>query len=103
IPALTDFDNVVVNDNLNIKYLSISAVIDRLVTSALFNPTQGQPFLAEYRLDIGDFPYSAWSDTYTPKLPTVTVMLFDPVHSKLGNGNNRTGTTIGDNSLDPSS
>ena len=35
--GFTDFDNVVVNDNLNVQYMSISAMLDRLVTSALFN------------------------------------------------------------------
>jgi hypothetical protein len=100
-PYLTDFDNIVVNDNMNIQYQSISAVVDRLVTSALFNSEGSSPFLAEYRLDIGDFPYTAPVDTVIPKLPTLTVMLFDPVHSKLGNGNNRTGILLGDNSLDP--
>jgi hypothetical protein len=105
IMYFTDFDNIVVNDNLNVQYQNISATIDRLVTSALFNPSQNQPFLAEYRLDIGDFPYTipprpsgSLTDTFAPKLPTATVMLFDPVHSALGNGNNRTGIHLGDNS-----
>jgi hypothetical protein len=175
IPTFTDFDNIVVNDNMNVQYQNVSATIDRLVTSALFNPNQSQPFLAEYRLDIGDymppncfkgvtttgttstvlhdttlslttnaligyelyynsgtavnqfgtitantattitvgtpfFPapatsgdyYAVWPpETVQPKIPTATVMLFDPVHSKLGNGNNRTGINLGDNSIDP--
>jgi hypothetical protein len=107
VPYLTDFDYVVVNDNMNLEYQSISATVDRLVTSALFNAGEDKPFLAEYRMDIGDFPYSipprpsgSLFDTTTPKLPTATVMLFDPVHSKLGNGQNRTGICLGDNSLD---
>jgi hypothetical protein len=174
IKAFTDFDNTVVNDNLNIQYQNISATIDRLITSALFNPQQSQPFLAEYRLDIGDYTppgcfkgktttgttalvlhdttlslvtnsligyelyynsgtasgqfrtvtantattitvgvafspapdasgdyYAIWPPgTVQPKTPTATVMLFDPVHSKLGNGCNRTGIPLGDNSLD---
>lgn len=54
--GFTDFDGVVVNDNMNIQYMSDSAVMDKLVTSALFNSNQDQPFLAEYRLDIGDSP-----------------------------------------------
>jgi hypothetical protein len=86
---------------MNIQYMSDSAVMDKLVTSALFNSNQDQPFLAEYRLDIGDFPYEFWADTVQPMYPTVTVMLFDPTHSKLGNGNNRTGLLLGDNSIDP--
>jgi len=175
IMAFTDFDNIVVNDNLNIQYQNVSATIDRLITSALFNPSQNQPFLAEYRLDIGDYIppgcfkgktttgttatvlhdttlslvtnslvgyelfynsgtasgqfrtvtantattitvgvaflpapdasddyYAIWPpDTVQPKTPTATVMVFDPVHSKLGNGNNRTGILLGDNSIDP--
>jgi hypothetical protein len=110
IKYFTDFDRVIVNDNMNVQYQSISAVVDRLVQSAIFNANGSVPFLAEYRLDIGDYPYpfpnapsypSPPANTYTPNLPTLTVMLFDPVHSKLGNGQNRTGLTIGDNSLDP--
>lgn len=170
--GFTDFDDTVVNDNLTIQYMSISAVMDKLVTSALFNPSQGQPFLSEYRLDIGDLVpqkdvfgkataatslvltasglnptinfYVGYTLTYTSglangqsqtvllsggntvttaafspapstgdsfqllipgttsaKVPTVSIMLFDPTHSKLGNGNNRTGLLLGDNSLDP--
>lgn len=102
IPQFTDFDNVVVNDNMNIQYQNVSGTIDRLVTSALFNANNGNPFLAEYRMDIGDFPRSDFLNTenlYSPKLPSLTVMLFDPIHSILGNGQNRTGTTIGDNSI----
>jgi hypothetical protein len=173
IPSLTDFDTIVVNDNMNLQYQSVSAVVDRLVTSALFNANENSPFLAEYRLDIGDYPepiqttltagitegvptasltvasttgfaagqtisvgtggileilavtgvtlphtiniisftfaynhsigdiVSSVVGLYSPQLPTATVMLFDPVHSKLGNGNNRSGIKIGDNSLDP--
>jgi len=108
IPYLTDFDYVVVNDNMNLQYQSVSATVDRLVTSALFNANESSPFLTEYRMDIGDFPYAipprpagSLVDTFTPKIPTATVMLFDPVHSKLGNGQNRTGINLGDNSLDP--
>jgi len=175
--TFTDFDQVVVNDNMNVQYQNISAVIDRLVTSALFNGQGGAPFLAEYRMDIGDFPIPGFvattltatagpgsstfhvtstdgfadgqmiyigaglgtQETFTitgvfpntltitvapnsanthyageiveltsspaglyPKtLPTLTVMLFDPIHSKLGNGQNRSGIHLGDNSLDP--
>jgi hypothetical protein len=175
-PYLTDFDAIVVNDNMNIQYQSIDAVINRLVQSALFNANQSQPFLSEYRLDIGDYPINliqtyvrtsigsgstnidvtsvsgfasgqtvyvgyglttqetmtvqtvfipspnllftlplaynhyageivetttSLSNLYNEMLPTVTVMLFDPTHSKLGNGNNRTGICLGDNSIDP--
>ncbi len=108
IPYVTDFDYVVVNDNMNLQYQSVSATVDRLVTSALFNVNESSPFLTEYRMNIGDFPYTipprpagSLTDTFTPKIPTASVMLFDPVHSKLGNGQNRTGINLGDNSLDP--
>lgn len=100
-PYFTDFDDIVVNDNMNIQYQSIDATINRLVTSALFNSNATSPYLAEYRMDIGEYPYGSWTGTVAPLIPCITVMLFDPVHSKLGNGCNRTGTTIGDNSLDP--
>ena len=103
IAQFTDFDNVVVNDQMNIQYQSISATVDRLVQSALFSSSDDQPFLAEYRMDIGDFPfpYAYPTDTnlYAPHYPTATVMLFDPIHSILGNGQNRTGTTLGDGSI----
>jgi hypothetical protein len=99
ISQFTDFDDIVVNDNMNLQYQSVAATIDRLVTSALFNSNNGLPFLAEYRLDIGDYPYGSWPNTVPPNLPTLSVMLFDPIHSILGNGNNRTGLTLGDGSI----
>ena len=50
---------------------------------------------------VGEIVVSATSLAYLydTKLPTATVMLFDPVHSALGNGNNRTGTNIGDDTI----
>lgn len=174
IPYFTDFDNVVVNDQLTIQYQSVSAVIDRVVTSALFNSGDSTPFLAEYRLNIGEEYVKVTQTTLTsgigaggtvfsvasaaglangdlisiglgvetsgteatetatilsivgttihivnpttyahqsgetvstppnlfnPQLPTLTVMLFDPVHSILGNGQNRTGIYMGDDSI----
>jgi hypothetical protein len=175
----TDFDPTVVNDNMNLQYQNVSATVDRLVTSALFNPQQDQPFLSEYRLDIGDEVTYAFTtlmasvlsgattisvasatgfstavstgyasgtpvtsitvglgatdqetayiqsisgntitlksalannhtlgetigtpaNVYQPTLPTLTVMLFDPAHSMLGNGRNRTGLLMGDGSI----
>lgn len=180
IGQFTDFDPTVVNDNMNFQYYNISATVDRLVTSALFNPNNGTPFLSEYRLDIGDevtYAFTTLSSSaaahattihvtsatgfstsvstgyvsgtpvtsmtvglgatdqetvyiasvsgntitlvspglvhshssgetvgtpaniYQPPLPTLTVMLFDPAHSMLGNGRNRTGLLMGDGSI----
>jgi hypothetical protein len=82
--ATTDFDTVVVNDQMTLRYVPVASAVDRLVSTALFSSDTNQPFLAEVFLDI------------TQTTPTLSVVLFDPTHSVLGIGHNKSGRTIGD-------
>lgn len=86
---LTDFDTVVVNDQMCIQYQTIGAGVDRLISTALFSETDNEPFLAEVYLDI------------TQKVPTLTTVLFDPANSVFGIGHNKTGRDIGSGIMPP--
>jgi hypothetical protein len=91
----TDFDSVIVNDQMTFRYSSIGSAIDQLITTALFNNETGggSPFLSEVYFNIGDNPHG--DDPTADKIPDISVALFDPPHGVLGIGHNRTGRTIG--------
>jgi hypothetical protein len=73
-PINTDFDTVVVNDQMFLQYESIEQALDRLVQSAL------PGLLGELKLDF----------TVTP--PTLTVKRFDPINGFYGIGSNKSST-----------